>query len=95
MRGTYDGDTPEDLFDGCGEGFAGVVSLCCSKTDKLCASKRECCGDENIAEAFEAIVECSWIDPVLPSYVPAVLCATAVDDYAKNSNEVSLHSLSK
>lgn len=80
-----EGDAPEYLFDGCWEGFGGVVSFCCGETDEFGAGKGEGGCDEDVAEAFEAVVEGSWVSPVFTSYVAAVLGSAAVYYYAEDS----------
>ena len=52
-----EGDAPEDLFDGGGEGFAWVFGFCGGEADQLGAGEGECCCDEGGAESFEAVVE--------------------------------------
>jgi len=68
-RATYDCDTPEDLLDGRRERPARIMGLCCSETNELGSTKRECCRDEDVAEAFESMVESSWIIPIFTSNI--------------------------
>ena len=78
-------DAPEDLLDGCGQGFAGVGRLGGGQADELGAGEGEGCGDEDGAEAFEAVVEGAWVGPVFAADVAAVGAASDVEDDAEDA----------
>lgn len=61
------------------------MRLCCRETHELGATEGKCGDDENIAEAFESIMESPWAMPILAANVSCVLSTTAVDHYAQNS----------
>lgn len=65
-----DGNPPEDLLGCFGEGFARVFGLGCGQTHEFRTGKGEGCGDEDAAEAFEAVLECFpsrvWIVCLVP-----------------------------
>jgi len=56
-----------------------------SKTNKFRSGKGERCCDENVAKAFEAVIESSWGIPVFASNVTTVFGATAVDYCAEDA----------
>lgn len=76
------GDTPEHLFGGFGDGLAGVCSFSSGKTNQLSATEGEGGGDKDGAETLEAIAECAWLVPVTRSNITPGISwdATAVDD---------------
>lgn len=75
-----DGNSPEDLLAGSGNGLAGVDRLSSSETDELSATKGESGDDEDTAETVEAIPECAGVAPVLGTEVSLVASSAAVDD---------------
>lgn len=77
-----DGDAPEYLADGGRDGFTRVGGFSSCEAYKFCAGKGECGRDEDVAETFEAIFGCAWVDPVLAAYVAAMRCSANVDDDA-------------
>lgn len=85
-----DGDAPEDLLDGGRERLAGVSGFGSSETDKFCASEREGAGDEDAAEAPEAVVEGAGVSPVLATDVAAFWLAADVDDNGKETGLIML-----
>ena len=74
-----EGDAPEDLFDGSGEGAARVGGFGGGEADEFGAGECEGCGDEDGAEALEAVVEGAWAVPVPPADVAVVGEAADVD----------------
>lgn len=56
-----EGDTPENLLNGCREGLARVCGLGGGKTDELGTSEGEGRGHEDAAETLEAVVECARV----------------------------------
>jgi hypothetical protein len=40
------------------------MCLSSCEADKFSPAKRKGCGDKNIAKAFEAIIESSWVSPI-------------------------------
>lgn len=80
-----EGDTPEDLLDGCGEGFAGVGGFGGSQADEFSTGESEGGVDEDTAESFEAVVEGAGVRPVLPTDVSTVGATAAVEDDAKDT----------
>lgn len=80
-----EGDAPEDLFDGGGERFAWVNRLGGRKPNQLSAGKSEGGRDEDGAEAFEAVVEGTWVVPETAANVAVVRKAADVDDDAEKT----------
>lgn len=68
-----EGDAPEDLLDGAGEGLDGVVSLSGGEADELGAREGEGGGDEDGAEAAEAVAEGARVVPEAGAPVLAVV----------------------
>lgn len=63
-----EGDAPEDLLDGRGQGPSRVLGLSSSKTDKLGTGEREGSGNEDATEANE-VRESSGIRPSFAALV--------------------------
>ena len=70
-----EGDTPEDLLDGAGEGLDGVLGLSSSQTNQLSTGEGESGSDEHAAESLEAVVEGAGVVPVVGTNVVIVLAA--------------------
>ena len=62
------------------------MSLCSSETNKFSPSKGECGGDEDVAEAFESIVESAWIIVEATSDITRVLRPAAVNNHPQNAD---------
>jgi hypothetical protein len=52
-----EGDTPEDLLSGLGDGLSWVISFRGCESDQFGSSEGECSGDEHGAKALEAVLE--------------------------------------
>ena len=78
-------DAPEDLLDGCGQGFARVGGLGGGESDELGAGKGKGRGHEDGAEAFEAVIEGAGVGPVFAADVAAVGAASDVEDDAEDA----------
>ena len=78
-------DAPEDLLDGCGQGFARVGGLGGGESDELRAGEGKGRGHEDGAEAFEAVVEGAGVGPVFAADVAAVGAASDVEDDAEDA----------
>jgi hypothetical protein len=61
------------------------MSLGCSKTDEFCSGKGESGCHKDVAEAFESIVEGSWVCPVFTTNVARVWTSAAIDYYPEYS----------
>lgn len=59
-----DGDAPENLLDCTRKSLDGVLSLCSGETDKFGSGEGERGSDEDCTEAFEAVLESSWVVPI-------------------------------
>jgi hypothetical protein len=81
-----EGDTPEDLLGSLWDGLSWVIRLGGGETDQLSSSESEGCSNEDGAETLEAVLEGSWVVPVLESEVATVIGwdTTAVDDDTKD-----------
>lgn len=77
-------DAPEDLLDGFGELDARVSGLGCCETDELGAGEGEGGGDEDAAQALEAVVKSTRLVPGASAQVASVVGgdAAAVDNDA-------------
>ena len=75
-------DTPEDLLDSLGKGLSGVGRLCGCETDQFSATEGERSGNEDTAEALEAIAEGVAVSPVCDSNV-----ASRVGGHSANVND--------
>ncbi len=82
-----EGDAPEDLFDGGGQGLARVGGLGGGETDELGAGEGEGGRHEDAYEALEAVVKCAWVRPVLSADIAAGGGATDVDDDAEKAGQ--------
>lgn len=69
------GDTPENLLDGTGESLGRVGRLGSGKADKLGTGEGEGGGDEDGAEAAEAVLEGTGVLPELATLVLVELAA--------------------
>ncbi|KFY71690.1 hypothetical protein V499_08117 [Pseudogymnoascus sp. VKM F-103] len=78
-----EGDAPEDLLDGCGEGFSRVGGLGGGEADEFGAGEGEGRVDEDGAEALEAVAEWAGVDPEFAADVAGGGSADAVDDDAE------------
>ena len=73
------------MFDGGGEGFAGVCGFGCCKADEFGAGEGEGSGDKDGTKTFEAIVEGAWVTPVLAANEGGAGSSAAdVEDDAEN-----------
>lgn len=63
------------------------MSFCCGETDEFGSREGECGGDEDVAEAFEAVVEGSRVGPVFAADVAAVLGSATIYDCTKDSGK--------
>lgn len=81
-----DQDTVEDLLDGTWEGFSRVSGLSGSKADEFGAGEGEGGCDKDGTEAFESVVECSWVCPVETANIVMSRNASAAGDDAENAN---------
>lgn len=84
------GDTPEHLSDGSGKRLERIGSLSSSQTDQLSTGERESGGDENGAEALEAIVEGTRVIPSACTPVlriQTIARASAADEYEGDDHE--------
>jgi hypothetical protein len=77
-------NTPEDLSDGTGKRLEGVGSLSGRQTDKLSTGEREGGGDEDGAEALEAILEGARVIPQTGSPVFVVQAVGGASTEHKN-----------
>lgn len=75
-----EGDTPENLLDGCRERLARVCSLGGSKTDKFGTGEGEGRGHEDTAKTLEAVVECAGVVPVTAADVLTAGSAANIED---------------
>ena len=80
-------DSPEDLLHRCRERFARVCRLCSCEANEFGASEGERGGDENRAEAFEAVVECSWVRPIFATNIRASGASADIQYYTENTEE--------
>lgn len=80
-----DGDAPENLADGGRDGLARVGRLGGGEADELGAGEGERGGDEDVAEALEAVVGGARVGPVLAADVAVVRGAADVDDDAEEA----------
>jgi hypothetical protein len=83
---THNSDTPEHLLDRSWESFTRIMCLCGGEPYQFRPRKGKCCVDEDIAESLEAAVECTGINPVLPTYVAPFWISSTVDYDSKNTD---------
>jgi len=72
-------DTPEDLLDSLRKSLSGVGGLCSCKTNQLSTTEGEGSGNEDTAEALEAIAEGLTVLPVLHSNVASSVSRDTTD----------------
>ena len=78
-------DPPEHLLDSTGERLARVSSLGRGETDQLGTRERKSGVDKDTAETLEAIVECAWVAPVLPTNITTLRTTTAVQNDSEDA----------
>lgn len=83
-----DGNTPEDLLDSTGHVLGGVSRLGSGKTDQLSTGEGEGSGDEDGAEALEAVLERTRVVPVAgtPVLVVSAILGTTTEDKDKGDD---------
>lgn len=84
------GDTPEDLLDSTWQGLDGVLGLSSSQTNEFRSGERESGGNEDSAEATEAVTERAWVLPRLRALVRVIassLRSTTEDTDERDDHE--------
>lgn len=84
------GDTPEDLLDSTWQGLDGVLGLSSGQTNEFCSGERESGGNEDSAEAAEAVSERAWVLPRLGALVRIIsssLRSTTEDTDERDDHE--------